>query len=209
MKSFNTTTLSNLVAGQIAKRDLILFDFTASGDTQHGFWTGQGPLVYNGVTYVGAGRLMQINPIGGSADLSAVALTGTLSAVPNSDLTPDVLATIESYVWHQTPVVVSRAYIDMDSRSVISVERMFSGYFDKLEHQEQIGTGYTLVAYFESKARDHLRAGPRVRGDADQRRVLAADTGLIYVAVAGTQQIAWGQQTTAVAANPLAPRLPQ
>lgn len=194
MKSFDSATLAKLAAGLIAKRDMILFDF--DGDGLHGFWLGQGILTYGGVDYVGAGRLIKLNPIGGSADLSAIAVTATLSAVPNSDLTPDLLASIEGYAWHQSPVVISRAYIDIDTRAILSVERMFRGYFDKLDHQEQVGGGYTLLAYFESKSRDHQKKGFRVRGDADQRRVNAIDGGLQYVAVAGNQEIKWGQITT-------------
>lgn len=191
MKSFASDTNTALLAGRAAKRDMILFDFSEDG--LHGFWSGTGVFTYQSVDYVGAGRLMKLDAIGGKADLSAQAITGTLSAVPNSDLTPDVLATIESYKWHQSPVVISRAYFNLDTRALLSVERMFRGYFDKLDHKETVGGGYTLEAYFESKSRDHLKQGFRMRGDADQRRVKASDGSLRYSAVAGNQQIPWGQ----------------
>jgi hypothetical protein len=193
MKSFNSTTMAAMTAGHIAKRDMIMFDFTASSQGLFGFWTGQGVLTYNGLDYIGAGRLMQFDSIGSASDLSAVAITARLSSVPDTDLTPDLLSTIEGYAWHQSPVIISRAYIDIDTRAVLSVERIFRGYFDKLEHAEQIGSAYTLVAYFESKARDHLKSGFRVRGDADQRRVNVNDNSLQYVAVAGSQTINWGR----------------
>jgi hypothetical protein len=201
MKSYDPTTQAKLDAGELAERDMILFDFGADG--LHGFWTGAAVLNYNGVDYIPSGRLFKLNAIGGSADLASIAVTGSISAVPDSALTPDVLASIENYAWHQSPVVISKVYIDLDTRALISVERIYRGYFDKLDHDEQAGGGYTLTPYFESKSRDHMKRGWRVRGDADQRRVKATDGGLRYVAVAGNQEIKWGQIVTTAAASSL------
>lgn len=202
MKSFDPTTQAKLDAGEIAEREMVLFDFGADG--LHGFWTGAGVLNYNGVDYIPAGRLFKFNAIGGSADLAAIAVTATISAVPDTALTPDVLASIESYAWHQSPVIISKVWIDRDTRAVLSVERIYRGYFDKLAHDEQANGPYTLTANFESKARDHQKRGWRVAGDADQRRIKATDGGMRYVAVAGNQEIKWGQIVT----TPFASNLP-
>jgi hypothetical protein len=167
-------------------------EFTFPSGTYR-FWTGQGILTYSGNDYTGAGSLIDIQQIDGVSDLSSVPLLVTLTSVPNSDLSPDVLATIEAETWHQAPVKISRAYIDPDTRTLLSVERFYSGYIDKIDHEDQIGGGAVLKAYSESKSRDHLKTGYRTRSDADQRLINATDGGLMMAATAGVQDIFWGR----------------
>lgn len=192
MKTFDSNTLALLASGRAVARDLMLIDL-ASG--LYGFWTGVGVLTYQSIDYVGAGTLIQLEPYAAVADLSAVPLVARLKAVPDSALSPDVLATIESEQYHQRPVVSSRSYIDPDTRAVLSVERCYRGYIDRIEHEDQVGGGAVLVAYLESKARDHTKTGYRMRSDTDQRRINANDGGLRHAAVAATQEIVWGRST--------------
>lgn len=179
-----------LASGRAVSRALILVTFPSGS---YGFWTGQGVLTYSSQDYVGAGGLIDIQQIGGVSDLSAVPLLLTLTSVPNSDLSPDILATIEGESWHQAPVKISRAYFDPDTRTLLSVERFYSGYIDKIDHEDQIGGGAVLKAYLESKARDHLKTGYRTRSDSDQRWLNATDGGLALAATAGVQDIYWGR----------------
>lgn len=190
MKSFDSSTIAMLASGRAVSRALL--EFTFPSDTYR-FWTGQGVLTYSGNDYTGAGGLIDIQQIGGVSDLSAVPLLLTLTSVPNSDLSPDVLATIEGESWHQAPVKISRAYFDPDTRALLSVERFYSGYIDKIDHEDQIGGGAVLKAYLESKARDHLKTGYRTRSDSDQRWLNATDGGLTLAATAGVQDIYWGR----------------
>lgn len=190
MQLFDSATLTKLASGKIAKRDMLLFSFPSG---LWGFWTGKGKLSFAGVDYVGAAGLIKMDALGSATGLASLAITATLTAIPNTDLTPDVLATIENENWHQTPVIISRAYIDPETRALLSVERMFRGYFDDLEHNEQIGGEYSLTAYFESKSRDHQKIGYRMRGDADQRLIDANDPSLSYVGIVGSQTISWGR----------------
>jgi hypothetical protein len=194
MKSYDADTLTMLATGRAASRGLILFDFPSG---IYGFWTGLGPLVYDTVTYIGAGSLIEVEAIGSAADLASRSIVCRLTSVPNSGLTPDTLATIENEQWHQSPVIVSRAYINPDTRALISVERVYRGYVDRIEHQDQVGGGAILAVYLESKSRDHMKRGYRMRGDADQRRVNAADEGLSHAATAGSQDIVWGRNPQA------------
>lgn len=190
MRSFDSDTLAMLASGRAVARDLLLFDL---GSGLYGFWTGVGVLTYQDVDYVGAGRLIGIEAPAGVSDLSSVPLVVTLSAIPDSALSPDVLGTIEAEQYHQRPVVISRAYIDPDSRAVLSVERIYRGYVDRIEHEDQVGGGAVLRGYLESKARDHGKRGHRTRSDTDQRRIDAADGGLRHAATAGSQTIYWGR----------------
>lgn len=193
MKSFDASTISLLASGRIVKRDMILFELPVAG--LFGFWTGIGTFTYQSITYVGAGRLIEISPIGGQLDLAASPVTVTLSSVPNSGLTPDLVASIEDYQWHQAPVVISRAYFNPSTKALVSVERMYRGYVDRIEHDRQVGAEHTITAFLESKARDHLKRGYRMAGDSDQRRVDPTDAGLSGVATAAVHTIQWGRAT--------------
>lgn len=196
MQTFDPATLAKLASGRIVKRDMLLFSFPSGF---YGFWTGgKGKLTYQGVDYIGAAHLIKLEALAGSVGMAALAIQATMTAIPGTELSPNVLTTIEAEQWHQSPVVISRAYIDPDTRELLSVERMFRGYFDTLDHDETLATdeqegSYTLTASFESKARDHLKTGYRMRGDADQRRINANDASLRYVSTAGQQEISWGR----------------
>src|ERR1035437_3590077 len=107
MKSFDSSTIAMLATGRAVSRALMEFTFPSG---TYRFWSGQGILIYSGNNYNGAGALIDIQKIGGVSDLSSVPLLVTLTSVPNSDLSPDILATIESETWHQAPVKISRAY---------------------------------------------------------------------------------------------------
>lgn len=190
MRAFNAGTLALLESGQVATRGLLLFDFPSG---LYGFWDGAGTFTYAGVTYVGAGQLVGLDAIGMVGDLSAPSITLTLTAIPDTDLSPDVLATIEDEDYHQRPATLSRAYIDPDTRDLISVERVFRGYVDQMVHEYTIGGTATLTCTVESRARDNTRKGWRIRSDADQKRIDANDGGMRHATIAGSQVIYWGK----------------
>lgn len=190
MRAFNSDTLTMLGSGRAVSRGLLLFDFSSG---LYGFWDGLGVLSHAGVDYIGAGQLLGVDQVSYTGDLSTSPLTIRLTAVPNSDLDPDVLATIEAEQYHQRPVTLSRAYIDPETRSVVSVERVFRGYVDQITHDYTIGGEATIVCSVESRARDNTRRGWRTRSDADQKRIASDDGGMRHAAVSGSQDIYWGK----------------
>lgn len=190
MQAFDPATLAAIDAGRVDERDMILFDFPSG---LYGFWTGREPMTYQGVLYQGGGGLIQIEAISGGVGLSAVAVSLSLSAIPNTELTPDLLASIELEQYHQRPVTLSVAYINKDTRALISVERLFRGYLDVIDHEQEVGKPYTLSMKLESKSRDHTRKGYRMRGNADQRLIDANDGGLQHVGQAGDNALQWGR----------------
>ncbi|OYZ75347.1 MAG: hypothetical protein B7Y12_12775 [Rhizobiales bacterium 24-66-13] len=189
MRSYDSDTLAMLSSGRAAVRDMILFDF-ASG--LYGFWTGAGTLTYAGLDYIGAGKLFDIEDLSFEGGLAPSAVSIKLSAIPEEGLTPDVLASIESENYHQRPVTISRAYIHPDTRALLSVERVYRGYLDQMQHDLQVGGGATLTAMLESRSRDHTRVGHRVRSDADQRMIDPAD-GFFRHAPTADAKLLWGR----------------
>lgn len=190
MKPFTAATLTSLATGRAIERELMLIDLVSG---IYGFWTGAGVFTFGGVDYVGAGQLIRLESANQVMDLSAVSLVARLSAIPDTSLTPNVLATIEAEIYHQRPVTISRAYFHPDTGVMLSVERWFRGYIDKIDHEEDIGGNFQLVAYLESKSRDHTKTGYRLRADSDQRSINPNDGGLRYAATAAQLEIFWGR----------------
>ena len=201
-RSFNAATQAQLDAGRIVDRRLALLDLVDKGtlaQALYGFHSGVGPFTYNGVTYQGAGSLLEVEGVRQTSDLSAVQVVGRLTGIPNSLLTPDVLASIENYYYHQRPATLAVAYFHPDTFALLSVEVDYRGYVDRIVQKETDGGAAVLEVYLESRFRDHQKSGYRVRSDADQRRIDPTDDGLRHVTKASSEQIIFGrldQQTT-------------
>lgn len=187
-------TQAALDAGAVIDRGLILFDL---GSGLYGFWTGAGEFTYNGVDYVGAGSIIEIEGIRQSSGLESIGLVVRLTSIENTDLTPDVLAGIESEVYHQRPCTIYTAYFDpavgVASGSELSVEVEFQGIIDRIVHTETIGGQASLDVYLESRSRDHQRAGFRRRGDVDQKRLNVLDDSMRHVTVIATERVLFGR----------------
>lgn len=190
MRTFDPDTLASLASGRIATRTLLLFDFPSG---QWGFWDGVGILAYAGVDYVGIGKLLGADAVTLSGALDGAPLTLTLSSIPDTDLSPDMLASIEAEQYHQRPVTMSEAYFDPASRALLSVERLYRGYVDQITHETTAGGQALLICRAESRSRDVTRAGHRSRTDADQRRIDPDDGALRHAAEAGEVDILWGK----------------
>lgn len=192
MRTIAAGTQTMLDAYRANARDMILFDFGVDGT--HGFWTGIGTLTYNLQDYIGAGALFEISDIEEAEGLEANAVTVALRAVPDSALTPDVLASIEDYAYKQSEVTLSTAFFDPDTHALVSVEPAFIGILDQIVHEEDGEGGYRLAARLESRARDLTRTGSRRRSHEDQLTVNAADGSLRHAATVSTQRIYWGRK---------------
>lgn len=190
MRSFDSTTLALLDSGRMIIRGMVLFDFPSG---LYGFWNDVGTLTYAGVDYIGAGQLIGIDQMSFSDISSPASLTLSVAAIADTDLSPDVLATIESEQYHQRPVTISRAYFDPDTLALVSVQRRYRGYVDFFDHDETVGGEANLTCTVESRARDNTRRGWRTRADADQKRISATDGGMRHAATSGTQDIYWGK----------------
>lgn len=190
--AIDTATLNALNAGLIADRTLVKFSIPGG---PYGFWSGIGSLVWDGLTYVGAGSLIKISALAQVSDNSSVSVQAELSSIPDSQLTPDILATIENEVYHQMPVTIYTAYFNIETRALLSVETEFRGRIDRLIHTEFADGTYKIVGEFESISRDFLRTGFRMRTDTDQKTFAPNDGGLRHVQKAAVEKIYWGRNT--------------
>jgi hypothetical protein len=190
MRFIDSTVLVNIAAGFSSERLMVRLDL-GSGST--GFWQGDDPLAYNGVTYNGFSSMLEMDPFDEGSEFASQACVVRLRAVPVQFLTPDRIASIEAEQYHQRPAIVTIAHLNPDTRSVLFFEQIFSGRIDQITHV-QGDTEYTLEARLESLARDYTAAGHREQSYADQLALDGTDTGLIFAANAGKQEIYWGKR---------------
>lgn len=190
--AIDTGTLSALNSGIIADRTMI--KFVLAGGT-YGFWSGQGTFNWDGIDYVGSGSLIKISTLTQVTDNSSVSVQAELSSIPDTQLTPDILAMIENEIYHQQPVTIYTAYFNIETRALLSVETEFRGRIDRLTHTETADGEYKIVGEFESISRDFLRTGFRMRTDVDQKTFAPNDGGLRHVQKAAIEKIYWGRNT--------------
>ena len=85
------------------------------------------------------------------------------------------------------------AYFNPTTFALLSVEVDYRGVIDRIVHKEQADGSAVLEMSLESRFRDHQKGGYRVRSDADQRRIDAADDGLRHVTKVVNEQVIFGR----------------
>jgi len=190
MRDIDNIELGKIKSGDYAKAELILFDLV---EGLFGFWRGSGPLTVNGITYTGAGSLLEIDAVNAGVDLSASPLNVKLRAIPETDLSPDLLATIDSYGYKDRPVTLSFAYFDRTNGSLALTVPVWRGYVDKVDHDETVGGDYVLIGRLEPRSLDHSRTGHRTRSDADQRAMDPNDRFFEHAATVHTETLYYGK----------------
>jgi hypothetical protein len=193
MRSFTNDALASLQGVEPVRRGMIRFDL-ASGS--YGFWDGAEPYTFEDCVYQPGGQLLQIDAIPGGIGTESQGITVRLSAIANTDLTPDVLATIENEQYIGRRVTIHSMYLSPDG-ALLEIVRIYRGYCDKLVHEETDGGEAAIVASIESKSLDNQKRGYRVRSSNDQARINPGDEGLEHVAVASTYEIFWGKNPPA------------
>lgn len=190
MKPYDPATLLALGGRRASKRNLLRFDLD---EGTFGFWGDSGTLTYQGVPYVGAGKYLQIDQLGGASDFSVSPIEVRLSSIPDQALTPDVLASIFTYTWHQRPAIIYDAYLDPDTRDVIMIERVARRVIDTIDMVERAGGGAELVGRLQPLNFDNPNRGFLRYSDPDQRLIDPLDGFFKFAAMVGSQTIDWGR----------------
>ena len=146
-------------------------------------WTGYGDRTINSETYVGAGSLLNIQGLGEVADLSAKAITISLSGVAAALVS---LALQEPYQRR-----VCRVYFGaVDVSDVIEV---FSGQLNTMSIEDS-GEASTIAVVVDSKLVELERASNRRYTRESQRSRYSDDTFFNYVAKLQDREIVWGRK---------------
>lgn len=190
MQDIDPAVLAQIAKGAYTSTHLLLFDFV---EGLYGFWGGHGPVTVNGVTYVGAGSLIEVSQVNLGSDLAASPLTVAVRALPETALSPDVLATIDNYGYKNRPAHLSLAYFDPVAGTIVTAFQWWQGYVDTIEHNQTVGGEYSLIAHLEPLSLDHSRVGYRLRSDADQRLIDPADRFFEHAGTTAVMKIQYGR----------------
>jgi hypothetical protein len=181
----------------------LLFD----GDQTLRLWTGAGTLVYQDVSWVGTGSLLQIDTIEETSEIAAKGATVTLSGVPSEVLS---LALSEPYQGRQAKIyfgTFSRgvllqedaAYILLQDGSKIVLEdrkteltEIFAGYMDQMNIEENTEAS-TIQLTIENKLIDLERPRTARFTSAYQKSIYPNDLGLDFVEDLQTKELYWGR----------------
>lgn len=182
----------------------LLFD----GDQTLRLWTGVGTLVYQGVSWVGTGSLLQIDTIEETSEIAAKGATVTLSGVPSEVLS---LALSEPYQGRQAKIYFGTfqpygqlqqedaAYILLQDGGKILLEdrktdltEIFAGYMDQMNIEENTEAS-TIQLTIENKLIDLERPRTARFTSAYQKSIYPNDLGLDFVEDLQTKELYWGK----------------
>ena len=181
----------------------LLFD----GEEVLRLWTGQGTLVYQGVSWFGTGNLLQIDTIEETSEIAAKGATVTLSGVPSEVLS---LALSEPYQGRQAKIYFGTfskgqllqedfAYILLQDGGKIFLEdrktdltEVFAGYMDQMNIEESEG-GSIVTLTIENKLIDLERPRTARFTNAYQKYLYPNDKGLEFVEDLQIKELFWGK----------------
>lgn len=148
------------------------------------FWTGIGDKTINSNTYTGTGSLLNIGPAEEAVDLSAKAMSLTLTGLDSSIIS---LALQEPYQRRQAKVYLGE-------QSVSEVIQIFSGQMNTMNIDDS-ADGATIQLTIESKLVELERAANWRYTDENHQSRYSGDTFFSYVQAIQDVQVAWGRKS--------------
>jgi len=171
-------------------------------------WTGLGTLVYDSVSWYGAGNLLGVSNVEETSEIAAKGATLTLTAVPSEIIS---LALTEPYQGRVCNIYFgmfsrgslqqegSEAYILMEDGSKIMLElretgltEIFTGYMDQMIIEEGPDSS-TIQLAVENRLVDLERARVARYTSAYQKSKYPTDLGFDFVESLQDQKLVWGR----------------
>lgn len=187
---------NQLIEGSIAERQLLEVQL---GSGTYRFWDGDGPLEYpvssGNIWQPGAGLILQ-NELTRSNSQEVESVELVLRAIPDTDLTPDVLGSIFSEEWYQRPVQLSALYFHPDTfASLGDAVVKFTGRIDTIDYEEDSSGNAELKVVCESFLIDITKRNFEMASHDHQQEVFPGDFGFEHVDDQTPQP--WGRKTNA------------
>lgn len=155
--------------------------------TQLYLWNGIGSLVVNGITYVGAGTLLNIGEIAETSELQANGITVTLSGISDP-----LLAKARDVDYQGRELKVLLGAMDASNGVITNPVTVFSGFMDTMVINDSSETATIQVAV-ENRLIEFERTRIRRYTAEDQKIDYPNDKGLEFVAEMAEKEIAWGR----------------
>lgn len=181
--------LTGAMASEVAKPELAPVTFV-EGDFTSGFarmWNGIGPIVWDGKTWLGGGKLLGIGPLGETRDVEATQATVSLSGVDAVHL-----ALAYGEFSQGRPLTIWLGAIDPLSAQIVSDPvQIFSGRMDTIGDADD-GSEAVVTITAVSSLTDLKRIRARYLTDQDQQRVFPGDRSLRYMPSLQDARVYWG-----------------
>lgn len=150
-------------------------------------WSGIGQLTYDGVTYVGAGNLLQVSEVKENTELTANGMTVILSGIGEPLISK---ARDADYQGRQLDVLFGA--LDENGDVIASPVVVFSGFMDVMSIADGGDTG-TISLTVENKLIQFDRSRIRRNTSEDQKIDHPTDKGFEFVASIQEKEIVWGR----------------
>jgi hypothetical protein len=173
---------TELAAAQL--RPLLFYE----GEFASGFlrlWSGIGTITWNGQSWTGAGNLIAMSPITETADVRAVPMTCTLSAVPSA-----ILSLVIGQARQGKPGKVWFGAMDAAGAIIADPYLAFVGRLDTPTIEESGETGRVSITY-ENRLIALERPRTRRWTHEDQQIDFPGDIGFEYSASLQDQVLEW------------------
>lgn len=181
MRSLSAPTLAALAGGQLAIVQLVRMAFASPISLN----TSNLNLVWDGVTYLGAGALGAT----GQIDDSPGEVKGLNFQLIGVDSAYIALALDDAAVVQGTDVTIRTAILD-STYAVVDAPIEWVGKLDSMNIEED-GETCTISVSAESSAVDILRGGPLTYSDADQRSLYGSDRAFEFILSQANTPIVW------------------
>lgn len=158
-----------------------------------GFWNGatdvQVSIDGSNRTYIGAGALLDIEPIRAGVGLNVRMHELGLSAIPD-----EVRQVVFGYDPRLAPIEVHRGLFNPDTSSLVAEpHRVLKGTVEALSAPRPAGGGTSrLTLTVASAARSLTRGLTLKKSDAAQRAISSGDKGRAYASISGAVGVFWG-----------------
>ena len=150
-------------------------------------WTGVGDLIYNGVTFLGVGDLLNISSFEEKSDLSSVGATITLNGLKTSLVQ---IARDEDYQGRAATIALGA--FDSTGSIISNPVTMFSGFMDVMTINE--GAEFSeIILTLENKLLQLERTKERRYTDEDQKIDFPNDKGFEFVSSLQDKEVVWGR----------------
>lgn len=150
-------------------------------------WGGYGDITLGGNVFNGIGDRGLVSMGGGALGDSEQNVTLTLSGAE-----PNVIALLSAANVQRIGVAIWEVIFDGSGASLLDASVVSRGRLDTLVVKDKIGGEAVIEVNVETAARGLGRAGQRMRSDADQRLIDAADAGFSATSYAGVKLLYWG-----------------
>jgi len=170
-------------------------------------WTGAGTLVFEGISYIGTGNLLNVSSIEETTEIAVRGATITLSGMNSEVINLALQSPYQGRVCKIYFGMFSKgnllqedgAYLLLEDGSKIVLEaqetgltQIFSGYMDEMNIDEGPEFG-TIELKVENKLVDLERARTRRYTSEYQKSVYPGDLGLDFVESLQDKKVVWGR----------------